>query len=179
MLDLVREFKREENRLRLQSILQTVLIIVFIANAFITSYVLWLRGNIMRMEIESIDSQLNVLLPIEGRIREKTTELNALIAKRKEIESKVSAPRANLEVIRDISLYAPSDFWLTSTSISPTGINFDGYGLSMRGIKNFIQSLLENIPNTSLSRMNIQKVKLDGTECYNFHIEMLRGHSED
>jgi hypothetical protein len=175
MLDLTREFKKEESRLRLQSILQTVLIIVFIANAFLTYYILWLRGNIIRMEIESIDSQLSVLLPIETRIREKTTELNTLIAKRKEIENKINVPRANLDVIRDISLYAPSDFWLTSVSISPTGINFDGYGISIKGIKNFIQLLLENTPNTSLSRTNIQKVKLDGTDCYNFHIEILRG----
>ncbi len=175
MLDLAREFKREESRVRLQSILQTVLIIVFVANAFLTYYILWLRGNIIKMEIESIDAQLNVLLPIEARIRNKTTELNMLIAKRKEIESKISAPRANLDIIRNISLYAPSDFWLTNALISSTGINLDGYGISIKGIKNFIQLLLENIPNTSLSRTNIQKVKLDGVDCYNFHIEILRG----
>jgi len=99
MLDLTKEFKKEESRLRLQSILQTVLIIVFIANAFLTYYILWLRGNIIRMEIESIDSQLSVLLPIETRIREKTTELNTLIAKRKEIENKINVPRANLDVM--------------------------------------------------------------------------------
>lgn len=175
MLDLTREFKREESRVRLQSILQTVLIIVFVANAFLTYYMLWLKGNIVRIEIDSIDAQLKVLLPIETRIRDKMTELNMLIAKRKEIESKINAPRVNLNIIRDISLYAPSDFWLTSALISFTGINLDGYGISIKGIKNFIQLLLENTPNASLSRVNIQRVKLDGIDCYNFHTEILRG----
>lgn len=175
MLDLSREFKREESRLRFQSILQTILIIAFIGNAFVTYYILWLRGNIIKSEIESIDSQLRVLLPIEDRIRDKTVELNNLIAKRKEIESKIEAPRVNLDLIRNISIYAPTDLWLSNLSISQTSIIFDGYSLSMRGIKDFIQSILKNTPDSNLTRTSIQKMELNGTRCYNFHIEISRG----
>jgi hypothetical protein len=175
MLDLTREFKREESKLKLQSLLQTILILVFIVNALVTYYILWLRGNIMRAEIEGIDNQLTLLLPIEERINKKTAELNSLIAKRREIENKIETPKMNLDLIRNVSIYAPSDFWLSNLSISSTDIIFDGYGLSIRGVKNFIQSIVDNTQGSSLSRTSIQKVKLGGTECYNFHIEISRG----
>ncbi|HRR92311.1 MAG TPA: hypothetical protein P5253_08620, partial [bacterium] len=122
MLDLTREFKREESKLKLQSLLQTILILVFIVNALVTYYILWLRGNIMRAEIEGIDNQLTLLLPIEERINKKTAELNSLIAKRREIENKIETPKMNLDLIRNVSIYAPSDFWLSNLSISSTDI---------------------------------------------------------
>lgn len=175
MLDLAREFKKEESKLRLQSLLQTILIIAFIGNAFVTYYILWLRGNIIRSEIEGIDNQLRILLPIEDRIKSKTSELNALIAKRREIENKIEAPRVNLDLMRNVSIYAPTDFWLSNLSISQTNIVFDGYSLSMKGVRNFIQSILENTPDSALARTSIQKVDLNGTQCYNFHIEISRG----
>lgn len=179
MLDLTREFKKEESKLRLQSILQTVLIIVFIANALVTYYIFWLRESIIKEEINSIDNQLKILLPIEERIKTKTVELNSLIAKRKEMENKIESPRMNLDLIRNVSIYAPSDFWLSNLSISPTNVTFDGYGLSIRGVKNFIQSILDNTQNTTLSKTSIQKVKLGEVECYNFHIEISRGGYEN
>jgi|GEM_PF-995088 hypothetical protein len=175
MLDLGREFKREEEKLRVQSLLQTLLIIVFISTGFANYYIFWLRGNIVRSEIKGIDAQLAVLLPIEDRIKSKSIQLNALIADRKAMETKLNEPRNNLGLIRDVSIYAPSDLWLTSLNISSSIITLDGYSKSIRGIKDFVQSLINELNNSSLNKSSIQRVKLEETEYYSFHIEIGRG----
>ncbi|MGB9682819.1 MAG: PilN domain-containing protein [bacterium] len=175
MLDLGREFKKEEQRLRIQSLLQTLLIIVFLSTGFANYYIFWLRENIVQSEIKSIDTQLAVLLPIEDRIKSKTLRLNSLIADRKAMEVKLNEPRANLGLVRDISIYAPLGLWLTSLNISSSVVTFDGYSRSIKGIKDFVQSLIDNLDNSSLSKSNIQRVKLEGDEYYSFHIEIGRG----
>jgi len=174
MLDLSREFKREEQKLRIQSLLQTLLVIVFISTGFANYYIFWLRQNIVQSEIKSIDEQLTVLLPIEERINNKSIQLNRLIVDRKEMEMKLNAPRSNLDLIRNISIYAPSELWLTNVSISSPLITLDGYSISIKAIKNFVQALLDNTLDSSLVKSNIQRVKLEETECYNFHIEISR-----